>query len=249
MSLKRIGPLALAVAIVGLMVGCGEQINHDPVIQSITATPDSPVRPEQTVTLTVTATDEDGDELTFTWNTTVGQLSATTGETVVWTAPNGAANGTVTVVCDDDHGGQAQASKAVSSIAWQYGYGDIDGETADSSYIRNPGTTETVFVMDPEVAIPSGAVIDSAFVNTYFDPVDELELEQFYVWAVSPAGTQVLLYDGFNLTNLEVDDFRLAGTEGQTAEGTWKIKVERQTKGVEGCIEDCELEIYFHYRY
>ena len=242
MSLRRIGPLALVVAIVGLLIGCGGT-NHNPVIESLTATPAGPVRPGETIALNVTATDEDGDQLTFTWSASVGQLSSTSGANVIWTAPNEAAVCTVEVVCDDGNNGEATANKTLEAQAWQHT--EVDGASPDSVHIPNPGTIEADFTM--EEVIPAGALIDSALVTTDFDPAESLETEEFNVWVISPAGTAVPVYDGVNLLNLEVDDFLLTGTENQTAEGTWKLKIERLGQGVEGYADVCELEVYYRY--
>ena len=98
-----------------------------------------------------------------------------------------------------------------------------------------------------EQTFPAGAMVDSALVTTGFDPDDSLSMEQFSVWVVSPTGTEVLIYDGFNLTELEVDEFYLTGVEDETAEGTWKVKIERLTAGAVGTIEECGLEVYYRY--
>ncbi|MFO7675658.1 MAG: hypothetical protein R6X12_05045 [bacterium] len=245
MYLRRIAPLPMAVALLGLLVGCGQ--NHDPVITSLTATPDATVRPLETVLLAVSATDEDSDSLAFTWNATVGTLSATTGETVTWTAPDGAATGTVTVACSDGQGGTDAASKDVSSRAWNRSA--MDGETPDSTYLLNPGTTEATFVFELDGdPFPAGSIVDSVFITTDFEPTEQLQHEQFNVWVVSPSGTQKLIYDGYDLILLDVYDLRLTPTfAGEPAEGAWKLRVTRVNQGVEGFFAACDLEVFYHY--
>lgn len=250
MHLNRIGPLALAALVCCLvfMVGCPGK-NHDPVLTDITATPDQAVQPLGTVTLTATATDEDDDSLTLTWSLSpaAGALAPTTGDTVVWTAPDSAVSCTVKVVCDDGNDGTAEKTIVVSSRAWSHAAEAIDGATVEDESLPNPGTKEIVFIMDTTTArFPTGARVDSAFVNTLFDPI-ELEAEQFKVYAVSPAGTQVLVYDGITLTDLEVTDFKLADAEGDPCQGNWKLKIERTTAGVPGVAEECEIEIFYRY--
>jgi hypothetical protein len=246
MNPKRIAPLLAAVVLLGLVVGCGTQ-NHDPVITALTATPDATVRPLETVVLAVTATDEDTDSLAFAWSATAGTLSATTGENVTWTAPDGAVTGTVTVACSDGRGGEDAASKDVSSRAWlRY---DMDGTTADSTYLPNPGTTEAVFVFELDSdPFPVGSIVDSVFLTTDFEPAAELQLEQFNVWVVSPSGTQRLIYDGYDLTELDVYDLRITVFAGEPAPGTWKLRITRERQGgVEGYADECILQVYYHY--
>jgi len=245
MILRRFGPLALAVAIVGLLLGCSNTVNHDPVIESISATPDAPVQPGSVVALTVTASDPDGDPLTCEWSATAGILSANTGTSVTWTAPNDAATATITVTCTDGNEGTDVETKTVSARAWMRN--DVFAYTPDSTYLANPGTSEGVFEFDFDETFPSGALIDSALITTDFEPLDELEMEVFNVWVVSPAGSAVLVYDGFNLVTLDVDDFFLAGIAGEPAEGTWKLRVTRSAKGVEGYADECELTVFYRY--
>lgn len=244
MSLKRIGPLLVAAALVSLL-GCSQTRNHDPIIGSISATPDGTVRPGDQIVLSISATDEDGDELTFSWSATAGTLSASTGDRVTWTAPSGAATAAISVTCSDGQGGEDTKTKNVTTRDWYYD--NMDGATSESTYLANPGTAEAAFTFEMDEPFPAGAVVESAFVTTDFEPLDELELEQFNVWAVSPSGTRVLIYDGFNLTTLDVDDLALDAFQDESAEGTWKLRITRQAKGIEGYADECEMTVYYRY--
>ena len=66
------------------------------------------LEPGQMSQLGATATDPDGDPLTFTWSAQQGQLSTTTGQNTVWTAPQALGNYPVCVVASDGRGGTAQ---------------------------------------------------------------------------------------------------------------------------------------------
>ncbi len=70
--------------IIHMQCGLFGSENHAPEIVSITATPSTvPAGSSQTSTLSVVATDEDGDDLTYTWNAEHGWLTGA-GRTVVW---------------------------------------------------------------------------------------------------------------------------------------------------------------------
>ena len=89
--------------------------NRAPVITGLTRVPEGAVVNNQTVTLSVTASDPEGDGLSYAWSTTVGSLNQTTGTSVVWTAPatsSGTAQVTVTV---SDAGGE-ESSQTVSIV-------------------------------------------------------------------------------------------------------------------------------------
>jgi hypothetical protein len=248
MNHKIVARLLVVAGLIGLLTGCDEGVlNHNPIINSLTATPDTTVRPGETVALAVSATDEDNDSLAFVWSVTAGALSANIGQNVVWTAPLGSTSGTVSVACSDGQGGTDTAYKAVNARAWEHF--DLDGFTPDSSGLLNPGTTEMVFLFEfkTDGPFPANALVDSIFVTTDFMPQDSLEREWFNVWVVSPSGTLVLIYDGFNLTHLNVDDLILPEFVNEPADGVWKLRVTRQNAGTEGYAEECGLTI--HYRF
>jgi len=101
--------LILIPAIVIIFIGCDNDNENGngssggiPVISSLTANPDSmSVDLEQTSTLTVTASDPDGDQLTYTWDATAGDLDSNGGTSVVWTAPDEVLQSIVTIEVSD----------------------------------------------------------------------------------------------------------------------------------------------------
>jgi len=75
--------------------------NNAPVIQSVTANPNS-VNINQTTTLSCTATDPDNNSLTYTWSSANGGFpGGTNGTNVQWQAPATAGNYIVTVTVSD----------------------------------------------------------------------------------------------------------------------------------------------------
>jgi hypothetical protein len=81
--------------------------NNPPTITSLTANPMS-VQVDEQSTISVVASDPDGDALTYAWEATCGTLSATTGAgDKTWTAPSTAGTCTVSVTVTDPAGASA----------------------------------------------------------------------------------------------------------------------------------------------
>jgi serine protease AprX len=76
-----------------------EPSNHKPVIRSVTASQKF-VKPDEDVTITTVATDQDGDMLGYNYSATSGEFSGT-GSEVIWTAPSETGVYDITVVVDD----------------------------------------------------------------------------------------------------------------------------------------------------
>jgi len=88
--------------------------NNPPVISDLTASPQIIVRPAMTSNLTCTASDADGDVLTYLWSAARGTVSGQ-GPTVVWTSPAQCADYVVSVTVSDGKGGEASAKVTVTS--------------------------------------------------------------------------------------------------------------------------------------
>ena len=86
-------------------------LNHAPIISDLTANPSS-IDINQTTTIICTASDEDGDTLTYTWTKTGGTFEgSTTGPTITWRAPS--TPYTYTVECEVSDGDESD-SKSVN---------------------------------------------------------------------------------------------------------------------------------------
>lgn len=148
--MKRLTALIglLAFVVFGLFPGCGDDGsgpgNVGPEIQSVAAEPDT-VRTREASTLTCTASDADGDSLTYQWACDAGDVSGT-GASVTWTAPAVAGVCTVSVTVSDGRGGTAGDEAHIKVLGGtflvQTGGGltavDIDGNSFVVSTLTGP---------------------------------------------------------------------------------------------------------------
>ncbi len=86
--------------------------NSDPVINSVQVNPSS-VNAGGIVTVTVDASDTDGDQLTYQYQVTGGAISGS-GSSVTWTAPSQIGAHSVTVTVSDGNGGQITGNGSVT---------------------------------------------------------------------------------------------------------------------------------------
>lgn len=96
--------------------------NHAPVITDMQPAGGTNAAKGEAVAVTVTASDADGDTLSYVWSATNGALSGS-GASVTWTAPLQAGSFTITCVAQDGKGGLAQSSVTytvteVNVIVW-----------------------------------------------------------------------------------------------------------------------------------
>jgi hypothetical protein len=94
--------------------------NRAPVISGMTRNPASGlVDPGGSVTLTASASDPDGDPISYEWSATTGSIAPMSGgdqasHSVVWVAPDGAGTATITVTVRDNKGRSVQETLSLS---------------------------------------------------------------------------------------------------------------------------------------
>jgi len=88
--------------------------NNPPAIASLTAAAQW-TTPSGSVQLTCSASDPDGDELSYDWTATAGSISGT-GAVVSWTAPQKVGTYDATVMVADGYGGEATRSVSLSVV-------------------------------------------------------------------------------------------------------------------------------------
>jgi hypothetical protein len=94
----------MAAAVLLLASSCTTPTNRRPIITSLEAKSEWAV-PLGSLQVTCTASDPDGDELSYEWITTGGDISGK-GHEVIWTAPEEVGIYDITVVVDDGHDGK-----------------------------------------------------------------------------------------------------------------------------------------------
>jgi hypothetical protein len=104
----------MAAAALFFAPSCTTSTNHPPIITSLVADADW-TTPSGSIQVTCTASDPDGDELSYEWSTTGGDISGT-GAVVNWTASQQAGTCDVTVVVDDGHGEEATGFVSLSVV-------------------------------------------------------------------------------------------------------------------------------------
>ncbi|NOJ96081.1 PKD domain-containing protein, partial [Corallococcus coralloides] len=133
--------------------------NTWPVVAQVKGTPFGQVAPGGTVTLDVTATDADGDTLTYAWSDDCGGgFGSTTATQLVWTAPASEPTGglcQVTVAVTDGRGGSTVGTLRLNVIQLQVPtLPPVIGQVFQSAAVARAGDTVRLFATatDPEGA-------------------------------------------------------------------------------------------------
>ena len=90
--------------------------NHRPVITSLEAEADW-IAPLGSLNVTCTASDHDGDELSYEWSASGGGITGE-GATVTWTAPDSEGSYNVTVTVTDGRGGEVM-NQVIITVSYQ----------------------------------------------------------------------------------------------------------------------------------
>lgn len=107
-------------------------INHAPEISSLTADPSS-IDINQSTTITCTASDVDGDPLTYTWIKDYGTFEgSTSGSTVTWEAPS--TKGNYTITCEASDGQASDSDQVVISVTDNGNSDPVHNLTKDTYY-------------------------------------------------------------------------------------------------------------------
>ncbi len=122
--------------------------NQAPVISNLFAEK-STIIPNAETKITCNASDPNGDELTYTWTTTAGNITETYKTFVFWKAPDFAGEFEISVTVDDGNGGTASRSCAVTVQATEIPV--IDSLIAEPATLEpNETSTITCNAHDPD---------------------------------------------------------------------------------------------------
>lgn len=139
--------------------------NQNPVIGSGPTASPSSVKTGQQSTISVSASDPDGDTLSYSWASTCGTISGT-GTSITWTAPSTAGSCVVSVVVQDGRGGTAGKSVEIT----------VSSSTISNfKFLRKWGQKGTCGTIngcgDTDLGIPYGIGIDkdgNIYVTNYY---------------------------------------------------------------------------------
>ncbi|RKH78234.1 PKD domain-containing protein, partial [Corallococcus sp. AB045] len=194
--------------------------NTWPVVTQVKGTPFGQVAPGGTVTLDVTATDADGDALTYAWSDDCGGgFSTTTAAHSVWTAPASEPTGgqcKVMVAVTDGRGGSTAGTLRLNVIQLQVPtLPPVIGQVFQSAAVARFGETLRLFATATD---PEGAALTftwSASGGTLATPVTTANRSEI-VW-MPPANT-----GGADMTlTLAVED-----ASGQRTTQVFTVRVE-----------------------
>jgi uncharacterized protein (DUF2141 family) len=116
MKVKKMRNFLIITIVFYLFSSCekDEKTNSQPVIQSVTVTPNT-INANGMVTITVVAADPDNDVLNYTYQVTGGSITGT-GPSVTWTAPSTEGAHSVSVTVRDGKGGEGKLNASLNVL-------------------------------------------------------------------------------------------------------------------------------------
>ena len=136
-----------AATVVFLASACTTSVNSEPIIASLESGTGE-VGPLGSLQVVCTASDPDGDELSYEWSASGGEVSGD-GDTATWTAPASEGSYSVAVVVTDGRGGEVMDYVAV--IVRANNPPAIASLTADPGWTTSSGSVEvTCTASDPD---------------------------------------------------------------------------------------------------
>ena len=175
------------------VTGTGITQNQSPTINSLTADPTT-VSPGGTSKISVSASDPDGDPLSYTWSTTGGSLSSNTGPgPVTWYAPGSTGNYTVTVSVTDNKPGHTPVSRSTTITV--HGIPPGDFTLTASTECGNDNTPQIRLTWTSSSGVDyyqvyrNGVILDGINATSFLDTNVTLgTLYNYYVKAINSGG-------------------------------------------------------------
>ncbi len=176
---------------VTIFFGCDKKStkpNHPPTTPMITPSATT-VESADEVNFSASATDPDGDPLTYTWTACSGFLDTTSGQSVVWTAPTVVIPQTCTVSVEakDNHGARAGNSANITVNPTPAGV--IEGTAFDEKGVAISGMPIGVRLGS------SGPWVIAANTDNLGYYSSKIEVGTYYIYASEVLGTRFLSND------------------------------------------------------
>ena len=145
---RRLVIMVIAVAIVLFVASsCTTSTNNQPIITSLEPDPEW-ATPSGSLQVVCTASDPDGDELSYNWSASAGEVTGD-GDTVTWVAPPSEGSYSVAVVVTDGRGGEVMDYVAITVRT--NNPPTIASLTADAEWTTPSGTLQvTCTASDPD---------------------------------------------------------------------------------------------------
>jgi len=139
--------LIAVAAVLFLASSCTTSTNNQPIIASLEPDPEW-ATPSGSLQVVCTASDPDGDELSYNWSASAGKVTGN-GHTITWVAPPSEGSYSVAVVVTDGHGGEVMDYMAITVRTNKPP--TIASLTADAEWTTPSGTLQvTCSASDPD---------------------------------------------------------------------------------------------------
>lgn len=128
----------------------GAQKNHAPAVTAVTPAPAS-IATNASTTVTATASDPNGDALTYSWSAPSGGSISGSGATVTYTAPGATGTYPVNVVVDDGKGATGSGSTNVSVTSGGNGtaQGNVSFGPVPATEVKRAQVAPVAITIDP----------------------------------------------------------------------------------------------------
>jgi hypothetical protein len=137
---------------INLAWGCGSE-NRNPEISDIVV-PGGSIFVSQQYDISASATDPDGDNLTYAWTVNGGSINNAAANPMKWTTPGAVGDYTIQVQVTDGRGGQATMSKTVSVSPVAVLSMNVPKVTGEGGWLEQNGQTQlggTIYTGDSNV--------------------------------------------------------------------------------------------------
>lgn len=211
-----------ATASIALSWGCGP-LNSPPVIDKITIA--SPILTNTAYDVSVTASDPDGDSLSYEWTVNDGVLKGSESNPVKWATPDKAGTYKISVKVSDGKGGedsesididvkQASTNLNLNHVAAQEGYATSTKGSSNDMIVAGDHNNNTAYrgFMSFDIANLTGATIQNATLtlNLYQQVGDLSNFDQLWI-SVVDYGTNPLAGQDYDLSGIPIQSFPANG--------------------------------------